>query len=203
MYVYYLLYEWNKKKSDMIEIWKDIDGCPGYQVSNTGKVKSLERKVKDKNGSIRTIKERIIKPGKNTGGYLIVVLRKEGKNKTMKVHRLVAKAFIQNDSLFKNDINHLDEDKTNNNVNNLEWCTREYNINYGTHNERMAVSNSKAHTGVYNTKKSKPVKCLETGLIFPSIMEVQRQLGFNNSSISACCKGKLNTCGGFHWKYVD
>lgn len=171
------------------EIWKDIAGYEGlYKVSNIGNVKSL------KNGN-----ERILKPHKRRNCYLQVQLYNEGIKKYMTIHRLVAQAFVQNESLFYNEINHKDEDKTNNNASNLEWCDAKYNCNFGTRNERRA----KAQTGVYNTKISKSVMCVETGVVFPSVMEVNRQLGFDNSSISKCCLGKQNTCGGFHWCYVD
>ena len=83
-----------------VEKWKDISGCPGYQVSNLGRVKSMERNVKLKNGSIRTIRERILKPIKNKDGYLFIGLYNEGKKKNIKVHRLVGQAFVQNKSLF-------------------------------------------------------------------------------------------------------
>ena len=91
-------------------------------------------------------------------------------------------------------MNHKDENKHNNCVQNLEWCTVKYNVNYGTRNERMAE------------KKSKPVLQIDikTGEIikeFPSTMEVQRQLGINNSHISQCCKGKLKSAYCFKWQY--
>ena len=181
------------------EIWRNISGYPGYQVSSLGRVKSMERKVKHRNGSIRTITGKILKPYKNRNGYLQVNLYKGKKMKSMYIHRLVASAFVQNDSLFNTEINHIDECKTNNCASNLEWSTREHNCNFGTRNKRI----SKTKTGVYNTKKSKPVKCLETGLIFPSTMEVQRQFGFDNCYIGYCCKGKYKQAYGYHWRYVD
>ena len=117
----------------------------------------------------------------------------------MYVHRLVCNAFVQNDSLFNTDINHKNECKTDNRATNLEWCTKEYNNNFGSHNERMA----KSLTGVYNNiKKSKPVMCVETNVVYPSNKEVQRQLGVTYQHICDCCNGKRKTCGGFHWKYV-
>lgn len=174
----------------MQEIWKDIDGFDGYQVSNTGKVKSLNYN--------HTGKERILKASINTYGYKIVNLFRYGKKKNMYIHQLVARAFIPNpDNLPQ--VNHKDEDKTNNNVSNLEWCDGKYNCNFGTRNERVA----KAHTGVYNTKKSKSVRCVETGVIFPSANEVQRQLGFVKGNICKCCNGKqYKTVGGYHWEWT-
>lgn len=183
----------------MTEIWKDIAGYENfYKISSIGRVKSLERKVKYKNGSIHIVREKILKPSKDKGGYLVVGLCKNGKMKTMKVHRLVCDAFIINQDNLPQ-VNHKDECKTNNCVENLEYCTQEYNNKYGTHIQRVA----KAHIGIYNTKTSKKVKCLETGKIYPSLAEVQRQLGLSYQGVGACCNGKLKTCGRLHWKFVD
>lgn len=183
------------------EIWKTIEGYPNYQISNLGRVKSIERKVKSNNG-YRIIREKILKPSKHRDGYLKINLFKDGEKKTMQLHRLVAKAFVQNDSLFNNEVNHKNECKTDNRACNLEWCDSTYNNNYGTRNIRAGISISKAKKGIYNTKHSKLVKCLETGVIYPSVSEVNRQLGFSKCSISECCNGKAKSCGGFHWQYA-
>lgn len=170
------------------EIWRNIECFPGYQVSSLGRVKSLNYN--------NTGKEKILKPEKTKGGYLRVTLVKNGKMKHFFVHRLVAYAFVQNNSIFNTDINHLDENKENNCASNLEWSTREHNINFGTRNERV----SKANT---NGKKSKKVICIETGVVYPSTMEVQRKLGFDNGKISKCCNCKLKSAYKLHWKYVE
>ena len=173
------------------EIWRNISGYPGYQVSNKGNVKSLERNVKRKNGSICTIKEKILKPGKTSDNYLYVCLCKDNKRKNIFVHRLVGYAFVQNDSIFNTYINHKNEIKSDNRAENLEWCDNMYNNNYGSRNERISKS------------KSKSVKCLETDKIYPSVSEVQKQLGFSQCNLSRCCNGKRNTCGNYHWKWAD
>ena len=112
--------------------WKDIPGYEGlYQVSNLGEIKSLNYR--------NTGKEKIIKPRKNKGGYLRVVLCKNGKQKDFLVHRLVAVAFIPNHNNY-NQVNHKDENPSNNNVNNLEWCTSKYNSNYGNRNKKLSES---------------------------------------------------------------
>lgn len=174
------------------EIWKYINEYPNYKVSNLGRVKSLNYK--------NTGKEKIMKPCKNSCGYLHVHLSKNGKNKVIKVHRLVADAFLPNpDNLPQ--VNHKDENPLNNNFENLEWVTAKQNVNHGTRNKRAGESISKAMRN--NKKNSKPVICLETGIIYPSSREVQRLFGFDHSHICDCCKGKQNTCGDFHWRYVD
>lgn len=173
----------------MIEIFKDIEGYENlYQISNKGNLKSL--------GNDKTRKEKKIKLLKRKNGYLKVGLYKQGKRKFYLVHRLVAQAFIPNPDNLEQ-VNHKDEVKTNNNVTNLEWCTRLYNNNYGTHNQRSAESN----TNHPNT--SKKVLCIETGKIYPSTGEVERQLGLSRGNISSVCTGRYKTCGGFHWKYVS
>ena len=123
----------------MQEIWRDIPEYAGlYQVSNLGRVKSMKRVIERKNNKILPLNERILRQ-QNTNGYRFVRLSKNNKIKQHLVHRLVATQFI--DNIFNyNEINHIDEDKTNNNVNNLEWCSHKYNINYGTGNERRRKS---------------------------------------------------------------
>lgn len=170
------------------EIWKCIKGYEGlYQVSNFGRVRSLGRWVKGKNGSIRFYRGRILKPGTNTFGYLFVNLFKNNKQKTITIHRLVAEAFIPNtDNLPM--INHKDENKQNNNVNNLEWCTSSYNNNYGTRTERC----------------SKPVVqyTLDGEFVreWKSIRECGRN-GFNSGCVCMCCRGELKTYKKYIWKY--
>ena len=116
----------------MIEEWRPIEGYEGlYEVSNTGQVRSLDRYVEYSNGQIHLHKGKVLSPAKDPDGYLKVVLNCNRKCKIITVHRLVAKAFIPNlDNLPQ--INHKDEDKTNNNVDNLEWCDAKYNMNFGT-----------------------------------------------------------------------
>ena len=157
-----------------MEIWKNIEGYEEYQISTHGNVKSL-----------RFGKERILKPATNKKGYLRVILSKQGKLKGYLIHRLVAEAFIDNPNNYQQ-VNHRDEDKANNYIENLEWCTPKYNINYGTRTEKI----------------SKQVLCIETGVVYTSTHQVERQLGFSNSYISKCCNGKYKQAYNFHWKYV-
>lgn len=179
----------------MEEIWKPVVGYEGfYEVSSMGRVKSLERK--DCLG--RTVKERILKQAVTHDGYLRVGLYAGGKLKTLKIHRLVCEAFNDNRDE-KPEVNHINEDKTDNRASNLEWCTRTWNNNHGTRNERAAKSIAKALSkpvGQY-TRDGELVK------IWSSTMEVQRQAGFSQGNISKAANGNRKTAYGFIWKYKD
>lgn len=169
------------------EVWKSLDflGYPDYEVSNIGRVKSLKGK------------ERILKYGKTKDGYLLVALSKNRNRKTFLVHRLVALAFILNPENLPC-VNHKDENKENNHVDNLEFCTYSFNINYGTRNK-------KASKTMINGKLAKPILqfSLESEFIreWESINEIQRQLDISKGNISSCCNFKRKTCGGFIWRY--
>ena len=175
-----------------MEIWKDIEGYEGlYQVSNLGRVKSLGRYINN-NGGLYFRKEKIMKVCKDKKGYNVCGLSKNNNPKTLKVHRLVASAFIPNPNNLPQ-VNHRNEDKTDNRVDNLEWCDNDYNRNYGTRNKRASVSCRKTILQI----------SLEGDLLrkWDSAIEVEKELGFNNSSITKCCKGKQKTCGGYKWHY--
>ena len=172
------------------EEWRDVVGYEGlYQVSNQGRVKSLERK--DCLG--RTVKERILKPGVVGSGYLMISLCTGGKQKMFSVHRLVCQAFHDNPDN-KSDVNHINEDKTDNRACNLEWSTRKENLNHGSRNERAAKARSKP-VGQY-TRYGDLVK------VWPSTQEAERQAGFNHGNISEVANGNRKTAYGFRWKYV-
>lgn len=180
------------------EIWKDISGYEGmYQVSNFGNVKSLTREIMNR-GVKQQIKERLLRQN-NKGGYLFVVLSKEGKTKSFAVHRLVAEEFIQNPEN-KPQVSHLDENPLNNNVLNLAWATAEENCNYGKRNERVFKA------GV--VKPSKVSMYSKDGHFikrFDSLCEAGRYIGKgkHHSAISACARGKRKTAYGFIWKYIN
>ena len=126
----------------------------------------------------------------STKGYKQITLSKNNKRSTKKVHRLVAQAFIPNPDNLP-DVNHKDENKHNNNVNNLEWCTKEYNFYYGTAIQRRG---------------KKVIQCDLTGKQlkeWESTKEVERQLNIDHAHISKCCKGKQKTAGGFKWIYAE
>lgn len=168
------------------EIWKDIEGYEGYQVSNMGRVKSLNYN--------HTGKEKIKKQLKLPNGYLQVNLWKNRKRKQFLVHRLVACAFIPN-PLNLPQVNHRNERKTENFVENLEWCDRKYNCNYGTRNQRVVEKNSK------------PVIQYDQDGNFirewPSTQEIERSLGYSHTGISFCCCGKYKQAYGYIWRYKE
>lgn len=169
------------------EEYKDVIGYEGkYQVSNLGNVKSLNYN--------RTGKERILKAGKSGRGYLYVILFKGGKGKPYTVHRLVAEAFIPNPQGLP-EVNHISEDKEDNRVSNLEWCSHIDNCSYGTRNRRIAEKNSKPIYGINKV----------SGLIteFKSTMEAERITGINHGNIVSCLKGRLKTAGNFYWMYAE
>lgn len=159
-----------------------------YKVSNLGRILSLNYR--------RTGKAEVMNPNEDTDGYLRVKLSKNGENKTCYVHRLIAQTFIPNPEN-KPEVNHIDEDKTNNKVDNLEWKWHKDNINHGTHNERSA----KART---NGKLSKRVLQLSLSgeLIceWESTQECGRN-GFCQGAVSECCQGKRKSHKGFRFMY--
>ena len=118
------------------EIWKPISNYDGlYEISNKGQIKSVGRYIKSNHNNVRFQEEKIRKLTVNNKGYVTVRLCKNGKYKTFLVHRLVAETFIPNPYEY-NEVNHKDEDKTHNSVNNLEWCSHDYNIQYSIVSKR-------------------------------------------------------------------
>ena len=137
--------------------WKDINGFEGkYQISEDGRVRSIGRVVKNKCGTM-TVNERILKPWIDTWGYKNVCLYNNGKCQSKKVHRLIAEAFVPPYS--GEQVNHIDGDKLNNSIENLEWCTNDYNINYGTARRRQAKKiRGIPHTDEHKKKISESMK---------------------------------------------
>ena len=190
----------------MLEIWRTAiykgviyEGL--YKVSNLGKILSLNYR--------RTGKSKLMNPFDNGDGYLHVVLSKNGETETCKVHRLIAETFLPNPDNLP-EVNHKDEDKTNNFVflnedgsvdkekSNLEWKNHRDNCNHGTRNERIfeKTTNGKCSKKVLQFSKSG-----EFIREWPSTKEIERQLGFDNSAVGRCCLGEQKTAYGFCWMY--
>lgn len=161
-----------------------------YQVSNLGRVKSLENRSNHKKEKILTSHIR--------NQYYGVALYRDSRYKNYTIHRLVAEAFIPNPDNLP-EVNHKDENKLNNYVDNLEWCDKKYNINYGYSAISRQIQNRKRGLSM-----SKKVLCVETGVIYSSIIEAYRQTGVGQKEIINVCKGKphYKTAGGYHWKYI-
>lgn len=166
------------------EVWKPVNGYEGiYEVSNKGRIRTL-----------RTNK--IVTP-KFTKRYCFAKLYKEGKSKQKYIHRLVAEAFIPNPQNLPQ-VNHKDENPKNNSVDNLEWCTGKYNVNYGTGKQR-------ALNGRFD--KIKRCKTVQKDLsgnivaVYDSIKDAAEKTGFFPQNIQACCAGKRKRCHGYSFEY--
>ena len=194
----------------MEEIWKDIKNYEGYQVSNFGRIRSLDRMVNCPLNGKRLIKGKILKPGRGSNGYLSVNLCGSTNN----VHKLVAEAFIPNPEN-KPCIDHINTDKMDNRVENLRWVTHKENMN----NPQTLLKIVEARKGKTQSKEtiekiklantngkcSKPVLALKNGEIcvfFHSTSEAGRN-GYCIGNISSCCNGIRKTHKGYQWQYVD
>lgn len=176
-----------------IEIWKDVKDYEGlYQVSNLGKVKSLDRYLKNNNGYALK-RGKMLNVIKRKDGYLQVTLSKNSIIKPFKIHRLVAEVFIDNPNKYIC-VNHKDENKENNILDNLEWCTYKYNNTYGTRLIRQVEKNNKE---IYQYDKD-----MNLIKIWKSGRELKEN-GFSSSSISRCCNGKRKTSGGYIWSFLN
>lgn len=182
----------------MNEIWKPIKGYEGlYEVSDLGKVRSLERYVTRGNHNIY-VRERILLPEIDKNGYVQVVLSKNGKGTMRKIHKLVADAFIPNDNSLPM-INHKNEIKYDNRVENLEWCDVIYNNNYGTARKRTRQTQMFEY-GKPVVKKDLQGNVLES---YPSTREAGRQNNTTATQIRRVCQGKQHTCMGYVWEYGE
>lgn len=191
-------------------MWRIVENYTNYEVSDFGEVRVINS-------------GRILKKSVDSRGYYKVTLTNKNSRKSFFVHRLVAIAFIENVYGY-NQVNHIDENKQNNNVSNLEWCSIEYNCNYGTRNERISKANknrvfsdehikklsdsqSGSHNNMYGltydkSPHAKPVICVETKQIYLSCREASEKNDISKTSLCNCLKGYSKTAGGFHWKYI-
>ena len=165
--------------------WRPIAGFKGrYEVSSEGEVRSLARK-----GRKRQI---FLKPFNNTQGYLQVVLTKGGKRDQPRVHRLVMQAFV-GPCPENMEVNHIDEDKTNNCISNLEYVTHKQNLNHATRNARVARARGLAIES-YDINTGATIKR------YASAWEAQRQDGYKHGNISRCLSGRLKSHHGVGWR---
>lgn len=184
----------------MKEIWKDILGYEGfYQVSSLGNVRRLVEWRGNDYSSKYVPCIKIMSPYVDNNGYMRICLSMRGIYKHCRIHQLVARAFIPNPNNFPQ-INHIDEDKTNNCVSNLEWCTQTYNNKYGTRGKRIGITN---HNGK-GAKRSILQYDLDGNFIqrWKSMQDASNNLtGVSVSKICACCRGDRSHHRGFIWKY--
>lgn len=176
-----------------MEIWKDIKDYEGiYQVSNKGRIKSLARQIRYKNGKIINRKEQILKES-NLNGYLQVPLSKDGKFTHKYIHRLVAQAFLDN---YKEDleVNHIDFNRSNNNVENLECITKYENTMYSYKSNRIPIPPA---------QEPKEIICLEDNKHFDSIKDASAYYGINSSLICNQLKGRIKSTHGKVFKYIE
>lgn len=186
----------------MKPIWKDVVGYEdSYQVSNKGDVRSKQRQVSNHTGVV-TLKPKKLKQAFNHKGYAVVYLSKDGEDKGVFVHRLVAKAFIPNPEN-KPQVNHIDGDKVNNCVENLEWCTNQENQ---IHAYKTGLNYVTGRAG----RKKKPVVQidLKTNKViaeYISVAEAARQNNVSQGTLGGCCRNDYGrkTLKGYKWKFKE
>lgn len=168
--------------------WKEVSENPNYMVSDTGRVR---RVGSDTDHSVR-----------DKGGYLVTDLYQGGKRRTVRVHRLVAEAFIPNPEC-KPEVNHKDGNKRNNNVSNLEYVTKKENCHHAWSNGLVQPSYGMLGKNNPNGgRKGKPFRIVETGEVFNTLEECEKKIAGNNRHINDCLRGRQNTHRGYHFEYL-
>lgn len=176
----------------MSEEWRAVPGCEGlYEVSNCGRCRSMDGEVVTKRGIKKKKKGVLLKVVLNKKGYSVVSLPRLHKQY---VHRLVAMAFIPNPNALPM-VNHKDEDKANNRVENLEWCDNKYNLNYGTTKGRM-----RKHCSIRRSVEQINYNG-EVVQVFLSLSDAAKAVGVCYQNITYCCKNYHRTAGGYKWRY--
>ena len=174
-----------------MEMWKDIQGYEEkYQISNIGRIKNK-------------INNRLLRPRVGTYGYYKVNLYKNKKVKTIEIHRLVAEAFIENPES-KSEVNHIDGNKLNNNITNLEWVTHKENINHAWRTklfEPVRKASKRYGKSNPNAKKVYQIKNNIIIGVFDTIKEAATKTNTNKTNIGKCCHNKRKTANGFEWRF--
>lgn len=190
------------------EQWREVEGYEGlYEVSNYGRVRSLDRVVRGRWGNDCVKKGRVLTLSDDGQGYKIVSLSKRNKAKSFRVHRLVGAEFIPNLEN-KGDINHRDGNKANNYFENLEWATRKENINHAWSNglneniRKARIKYGKEAAKAMQKAHQKKVICIETGKTYFSMKDAAEFAKVHPSSISQVLRGISKTSGGFTWKFA-
>lgn len=186
-----------------METWRDVAGYEGeYQVSDAGRVKSLSRELTDRLGRKRKMKEKVLSPGRERGGYQNVFLCSSNGQRNMKVHRLVAEAFVPNPD-DKPMVNHIDGDKNNNAASNLEWVTRIENTDHAI---RAGLVNHSENAKKATIVNRRPVVVLKNGEViglFPSVASAAKFTGADIPNICACCRGRKKKAKGYEYRYTE
>lgn len=189
----------------MLEEWKDISGFEGqYQVSNLGRVRSLDRWVRAVSGGCYKISGQLMRAADNGSGYLFVVMCKHSKYTQRLVHRLVAEAFIPNPEN-KRTVNHKDGNRQNNYVDNLEWATSSENNKHAYKlGLRTWSEDSKRRVGAASkAREGKAVRCITTGEVFHSMSDAEKAYGLGASVVSSSIYRNLPTLNGYQFELVD
>lgn len=162
----------------MKEVWKTSIRNPNYQVSNLGQVRSVDRYVTDSLGRTRKYSGKLLKPSKDENGYLLIGVCDSGHTKRVFVHRLVAETFLEN-SDNKPTVNHIDGNKTNNSVSNLEWATYKENRDHAVRTGLLDEDKVRKHAQSF----SRPVRCIDTGHVFSSISDAARHYNVDTETV--------------------
>lgn len=181
-------------------MWKQVVGYEDYyEVSDTGEIRSVDRVIVDSTGKSRLLRGKIMKQSESMSrkrigsGYLVVNLHKYHKSTVYPVHRLVAEAFIKNPNNYPT-VNHIDGDKHNNTVDNLEWAS--YSMN-NTHALENQLRLPRGCAVVQKTTNGTEL------IYYNSVSEASRLTGINRSLISHCVNGRIETAGGFIWEKIE
>lgn len=185
------------------EVWRDVFGYEGmYQVSSKGRIMSLSREIPAKGGAYRITNNRVLSASVGKNGYKKIVLSDNNVKKTFLIHRLVAKAFIPNPNEYSL-VNHIDENKENNECKNLEWCNYSYNATHG--NAMRKMINSRLNNGGNRAPKHVVGTSIDGDGEDIKVLKLNdvKNYGFHPSAVSLCCNGKRVSHKGYYWEFAQ